>query len=54
MGKQSRIGLWLLCAGISIAVALVMSPWSVLACFGCFCMGIAVSLHRDKSEADAN
>lgn len=54
MSKKSRIGLWLLCAGTSIAVALVMSPWSVLACFGCFCMSVVVSLHSDKSEADAD
>lgn len=52
MSKKTRTGMWLLCGFAAVAMALVMSPWSVLACAGAFAVSIAVSMHKDEEKAD--
>lgn len=51
MSKKQRRGWWLAIGGISAATAMIMSPWSVLACFGAFAIGVAVSMHKDGEKA---
>ena len=52
MSKKQRTGLWLIVGEISVVVAMVMSPWSVLACVGSFAIGVAVSMHSDGKKAN--
>lgn len=52
MSKKERIGLWLIVGVASAALAVIMSPWSLLACFGCFGISVAVSMHKDEEKRD--